>query len=527
MPLGFEPGAAAEMSKQVTQLAVDLASFNNMEDEDAMQALTSGLLGESEPLKRFGVIANEAAVKAELLSQGLDPKNATDQQKVMARLAIVMKGTAAAQGDAIRSSGSWANQMKRLEGEIGNTAGAIGTALLPVVTPLLKFAGDVVTVIGRWASENQGLFRTIALVAGGLLAAGAVLVAVGATISAIGFAFGAFATAIGVVGAVIGFLISPLGIVVALIAGLAVWLIKSGIAAEWLSSTFGPLLEEATRSFDAIKTALKAGDFGAAAQVLWTTLRYWFAKGVDWLTDLWVGFKRAFMEIFLGLASEGAKAMAGLWSAFQSGIQSGLKMLDLAQTKTANKLLEWAGEDGPLGDVARMIVGADLRGDGMAEDAIAASNEMGAADMAGRDAALAQIEAERKATLEELDAQLGRDMAGMNAGLDAQLQDSADAVQRAREEMDAAIDAAKDSGERSADADGPKSAMDQLLDALKNGAGAATAAASKVDTSGTFSTLASRIFLTRGTDDRIADATEETARHTRKIARSEGLAFQP
>ncbi len=66
--LGLDPGKAAAMSKTVTGLAVDLASMFNTSDADALQSLLSGLVGESEPLKKFGLIVQETQTKAELLS---------------------------------------------------------------------------------------------------------------------------------------------------------------------------------------------------------------------------------------------------------------------------------------------------------------------------------------------------------------------------------------------------------------------------------------------------------------------------
>lgn len=527
--LSFDPATSRQMSESLQSLALDFASFHGLSDEEAGDRLRSALSGSRDALQGFGVDVKAAAVDQQLLAMGFNATSATatEQQKAMARLAIIMEslGEQGVVGDAIKNADSYDNQMKRLDATFQDVRETIGSAVLPVLTPLLEHFAAGAQLVAGVIAENKEFIALLFKIALGVMAAGAALMAVGGAISALGFVFGALATVVTTVGAVIGFLLSPLGLVVALLAGLAAWLVKSGHAAEWLASTFGPLMEEATAAFDAIKTALKAGDFGAAAQVLWTTLRYWFTKGVDWLTGIWIGFKRAFLEIFLGLASEGAKLLTGVWSAFQSGIQSGLKMLDVAQTQTANKLLTWAGEDGPLGDVARLIVGADLRGEGQVEAAIAASNEIGQADLDARDAALARLEADRQAALDEIDDQLGRDLASMHAGLDDQLRDSADAVTEARKEMDAAIAAAREAGERTAEADGTAGdeVAGKLIDALKLGAAGAVTAP---DTSGTFSTLADRIFLGRGADERIADATEETARNTRKIARDGGLAFQ-
>lgn len=67
--VGTEP--AAEMSTNLVQLAADLASFNNVNPEDALIALRAGLLGEAEPLRKFGVSLSQARIESEALSSGL------------------------------------------------------------------------------------------------------------------------------------------------------------------------------------------------------------------------------------------------------------------------------------------------------------------------------------------------------------------------------------------------------------------------------------------------------------------------
>src|SRR5690606_4600838 len=116
-----------------------------------------------------------AAVKQEILNQGLDPRIATDQQKVMARLSIIMAGTTAAQGDAERSAGAFENQMKALQAVIDDTAVTVGTALLPVVTPLVVKVADAAKVVGVWVEQNQHLVKHVAYLGAGLAAVSVLL----------------------------------------------------------------------------------------------------------------------------------------------------------------------------------------------------------------------------------------------------------------------------------------------------------------------------------------------------------------
>lgn len=179
MPMGFSSEQAEEMSKTMTALAVDLASFHNKVDADVLRDLQSAMTGSSETMKKYGVIVTAAAVGQELLNQGIDPKNATEAEKAQARLAIILRGTVTAQGDAVRSAGSFSNQMKALEAAVNDSATAIGEALIPVVTPLVTDLAEMAKETGEWLAQNHELVVTIAKVAVGVGAAGIALVAFG------------------------------------------------------------------------------------------------------------------------------------------------------------------------------------------------------------------------------------------------------------------------------------------------------------------------------------------------------------
>lgn len=140
VPMGMMPDQAADMSKSLAGLAMDLGSFNNKADADVMTDLQAALTGSGEVMKKYGVILDEASVKQELLNNGLDPKNATSAQKAMARYNIILRGTTAAQGDVARSSGSFANQQKALGAQVSDFLVKVGERLLPV---LEKWMGDL------------------------------------------------------------------------------------------------------------------------------------------------------------------------------------------------------------------------------------------------------------------------------------------------------------------------------------------------------------------------------------------------
>ena len=156
VPLGFARGEAAGLSTELTELAVDMASFNDSMEPDVVRDLQSALVGNHETMRKYGVIITQAALDQTLLEMGFDggAKAATEQQKVMARLNLIMEGTTDAQGDASRTSASWANTMRDLQAVLKETWQNIGQRLLPVMTPLLAQMRDAARTIGPVLVEH-------------------------------------------------------------------------------------------------------------------------------------------------------------------------------------------------------------------------------------------------------------------------------------------------------------------------------------------------------------------------------------
>lgn len=165
--------AAGKMSLQFTKLATDLGSFNNIPAAEALEKIRAGLVGEAEPLRSLGVLLTEASTKEYAYANGIAKRGAelTEVQKVEARAGQIMAQTALAQGDATRTAGSMANQMKALRTNISDAATEIGMALIPHALkavqafnthwPKIKaVAGDVFGTIGRSIQAFVGFMRT-------------------------------------------------------------------------------------------------------------------------------------------------------------------------------------------------------------------------------------------------------------------------------------------------------------------------------------------------------------------------------
>jgi hypothetical protein len=147
-------------STEFVKLAADLSSFNNVPQEEAINAIGSALRGEAEPLRKFGVLLDDATLKNAALELGLisTTKNAlTPQQKVLAAQKVIFEQTTAAQGDFARTSGGLANQTKILSAELENTKLVIGEALLPIVLELATaFSQNIIPLIKQFANGLTG-----------------------------------------------------------------------------------------------------------------------------------------------------------------------------------------------------------------------------------------------------------------------------------------------------------------------------------------------------------------------------------
>jgi predicted DNA-binding protein YlxM (UPF0122 family) len=145
---GLTESTAASMSVSLTELAADLASFNNIAIEGADGALAklrSGLAGEAEPLRRLGILLSEARVKAEAYASGIAETGAelTEGQKVQARYNLILQDSAKAQGDFARTSDGLANQQRILQARFADFQAEVGQNLLPVIQELLPALLDI------------------------------------------------------------------------------------------------------------------------------------------------------------------------------------------------------------------------------------------------------------------------------------------------------------------------------------------------------------------------------------------------
>lgn len=213
----LDPDKANELTKQFSVLTQDLASFKDLSNDVAQQKLFSGLTGEAEPLKSVGVFINAAATEAKAFELGLEKVNGkfTDQQKIVARAALIQEQLADATGDVVRSQDSATNQLKRSQAAFEELRVVIGTKLLPILTPLIEKTASAFEWFGNLSDRTQ---NTI-LIMGGLVAAlGPVLTVVGALSAVLAPLGAALAVATGAttgLAAAMTVALGPIGLVIA------------------------------------------------------------------------------------------------------------------------------------------------------------------------------------------------------------------------------------------------------------------------------------------------------------------------
>lgn len=189
--MGLSVDSAAELSTSLVGLAGDLSSFKNMNIEQVTTALNGVFTGETESLKRLGIVMTQVNLEQFAMEQGITKslKQMSQAEKVMLRYEFVMSKTKNAQGDFARTSEGAANQM-RIFGESSKQLGQkLGSILLPFFTKLVAKGNDLIERFLNLDKKTQELVVAFGVVAAALpplvLAIGLVATAFGKVTAAV------------------------------------------------------------------------------------------------------------------------------------------------------------------------------------------------------------------------------------------------------------------------------------------------------------------------------------------------------
>jgi hypothetical protein len=373
----------AKFSSDLVGLATDLASFNNTSVDDAILALGAGLRGESEPLKRFGVLMDENSLKAQALKMGIVDLNVdqakltkaqadsekaqvayndavakfgpnskqaqdallllrdaeekvgaakkgkidqlTQEQKVLAAQGLIMEQTATQQGDFARTSEGLANQQRIMEANTKNLGIAVGTLLLPAMTALTEAGNFLLTMftgLATWIGENLPVVGTFV----GIL--GAWLVAT----NAIRIATGVWAAVQAVFNAVMA--LNPITLIVIAIAALVAAIVWVATKTTFFQDVWTAMVDAIMIAWDAVvgffedSFAAIGGwfsDIWKGAKKSWDTFAKWIGNAVKVIGDVFGGIFKFVGDIFKGTVNGWLGIIETFINFFINGVNELLK----------------------------------------------------------------------------------------------------------------------------------------------------------------------------------------------------------
>jgi hypothetical protein len=170
-PIAKSDEQAQAMAQSLAALSVDLGSFFNTSDEDAMRALRSGLTGEYESLKRYGVVLNDTTLQEIAASKGIKKKvtQMSAAEKTELRYEAILKRTERVEGDAIRTREGFANSSKAIKETLKDIGTDMAKTVLPKIEKLIGYLRDGMKWFRKAAKGSHLLetaMYTLAAVAG-------------------------------------------------------------------------------------------------------------------------------------------------------------------------------------------------------------------------------------------------------------------------------------------------------------------------------------------------------------------------
>lgn len=519
--------AGRELSTAVDGLAdlgLSFKQLDGMAPEDQFAVFTEALSRIEDPSRRAAIamtlLGRSGTALLPMMEQGA--AGLEEMRKKARDLGLSMSKEDAAAAERLTDA------FTAMLGVIKKVAFAIGAALAPQLSSITEMAATWTSQAIDWIKQNRGLIISIAKLTVGVIAFGAALVVTGHAITL-------FSTLIGVAATVLPLLLSPIGAVILAVGLLGAYMLTAtkagGKALDWLGGKFSGLQDDATEAYRGISDAMVAGDIGLAAKILWLTLKLEWTRGVAAISTIWndamLWFKDTFAQAGGGLRQIWesithwltvtnivvTSAMEDAWWGFVNGVLTAWHWVakELAKAwnwlkglfdesfdvETANK----AAQDRYNQMKADLDTGQALRLKAIKEENVAAlAGEKLLHKQKQSDIAFETL-ARRQALKTEHDANIK----AAEAGLDA----AKKAFKEARKMAGEARKATEDLGP--GELEGPEALLDRIGDA----AGALGRAGPRGITA--MSMAAMQSLQAAPAIDRVAVATEQTAKNTRKL----------
>lgn len=308
-----EGGDVVGFIDDLSMRGADFASVFNLDVDEALRIFQSGLAGETEPLRKFGIDLSAAAIEAYAVANGIAAAGEplTEQQKQMARYGSLMEQTNKVQGDFANTSDGLANSQRILSANVTNLQADLGSVLVPTLAAVTSAMVPVLEVIKNvftFLTENAATVLTFVGVLGGLVVA----------FNAVRIATAAWTA----VQTVLNFVLAanPLGLIVIAIAA-----VTAGIV----------YLATKTQFFQTVWAAL-SNFFKEAVRVmgiLWASLVGHFTAGIDGIRNAFAAFATFF---------------SNLWQSIYNGFSNGINAILTWFRELPGRILSAIGNVGSL-----------------------------------------------------------------------------------------------------------------------------------------------------------------------------------
>jgi len=325
--MGLPQAAAATMSEKLVGLGGDLASFKNIGISEANTALTSIFTGETESLKKLGIVMTQANLQEFAASKGIKTKiaNMSQSEQVQLRYNYVMEKTKNAQGDFARTSDGAANSMRVASESAKEASASIGIILAPLVAKAAQYISDlakgfnglsegtkktilvilaVVAVIAPLAFIISGIATVVGAVT-------AVIATVGGAIAVLTTGVAAATPAIGALVAIFTFITGPVGIAIAIIAALVIgfkllWDNCAPFKAFWID-LWNNIMTITKTVVDAL-----IGFFTVTIPAAWNSLVIFFTGIPAWFSGLWTSVKTSTTNAWTSIKTSISNVLTGI-----------------------------------------------------------------------------------------------------------------------------------------------------------------------------------------------------------------------
>lgn len=307
--VGVSESEAADMATTLAGLTADLSSYFNTSNDVSAKALESIFTGESEALKKFGVVMTDTNLKQFAADHGLVYSELSQLEKTQLRYNYVLEKTKDAQGDYSRTSDGTANSFKTFQAAIQDLSTTLGQQLLPIITPVVQEITNIVNTIANLPEPVQKMIVKIGLV---VAAMAPVLVILGTVVGSIGKIVTGGGMLIKGIGAVVTAISSGGGLIssIASLATAAAPFLIGGLVIAGIIAAVALII----KNWDAIKKGISN---------LWNNIKTFASNLGKTLTNIkttignvWSNIKTTFQQTWSSISDNVRKNISNIVTAF-------------------------------------------------------------------------------------------------------------------------------------------------------------------------------------------------------------------